>query len=275
MALYTLDRVLDTLGTRSLSRDGSQRSAPPRAFAYLLWNSLSPTPSSVAVAAAAVFTLEFVLRLACCPSIRKFVTTPLNIIDFVAIMPFYVELLLGDSVSGSSAVVRIFRLIRIFRIFKVSRYLPWVKVFANAMLLSLNPLLMLVFVILIATIVFSSAIYYAERGEWSDTAQAFMRDGNPPTISPYQSIPASMWWCIVTMTTVGYGDVTPITPAGRAIASFAALSGILVLAIPITVISTNFNSEYATLQVGRRARTHAFAPSVVRMKLHRFCAQDV
>ena len=66
-----------------------------------------------------VFTLEFGLRLLCCPSLKKFVTTPLNIVDFLAILPFYIELAAGESASGSSAVVRIFRLVRIFRIFKV------------------------------------------------------------------------------------------------------------------------------------------------------------
>ena len=239
-----------------------------------------------------VFTTEFMLRICCCPSLRAFVTSPMNIIDFLAIAPFYAELIYSGSPSGSSsAILRILRLIRIFRVFKVSRYLPWVRVFASALTSSLQPLLMLVFVILIAMVVFSSAIYFAERGEWDPTTNLFMRDpgdGTPPVPSPYQSIPDSMWWCIVTMTTgeawgvhvcgdrggvqyidpivatpraatapstraVGYGDMVPLTPLGRFIASLAALSGILVLAIPITVISTNFNSEYDKLQKERAA----------------------
>ena len=174
----------------------------------------------------------------------------MNIVDFLAIAPFYVELMLVGSPSGSSsAILRILRLIRVFRVFKVSRYLPWVGVFTAALAASVQPLLMLVFVLAIAVVVFSSAIYYAERGEYDTVRKVFAY----PTgeVSPFQSIPDSMWWAIVTMTTVGYGDMVPITPAGRFIASIAALSGILVLAIPITIISTNFNAEYEKLQVRR------------------------
>jgi hypothetical protein len=146
------------------------------------------------------------------------------------------------------------RLIRIFRVFKVSRYLPWVRVFINALTLSIQPLLMLVFVVLIAMVVFASAIYYAERGEWSEADGAFMRQhGGELEVSPYQSIPESFWWCIVTMTTVGYGDVYPVTGWGRFVAACTSLSGLLVLAIPITVISTNFNGEYAKLTKQREA----------------------
>jgi uncharacterized membrane-anchored protein YhcB (DUF1043 family) len=205
-----------------------------------------------------IFTAEFIIRFFTCPSLLKFIRSPLNIVDFLAILPFYVELALGTSLAGSSSLLRIMRLIRIFRIFKVTRYLPWVRVFINAMTLSLQPLLMLVFVILIAVIVFSSAMYYAERGEWSSVTNMYMRCGDIVDVntgklerfcipSPYQSIPASMWWCIVTLTTVGYGDMFPVTGFGQIIAAFAALSGILVLAIPITIISTNFNTEYADL----------------------------
>lgn len=124
------------------------------------------------------------------------------------------------------------------------------RVFTNALALSLQPLLMLVLVVMIAMVLFSSVIYYAERGEWSEEEQMWMRvpQEGDPLRSPYQSIPASFWWCIVTMTTVGYGDVVPITPLGRFIASVASLSGILVVAIPVSIISTNFNSEYAKLQ---------------------------
>lgn len=134
---------------------------------------------------------------------------PLNIIDFVAILPFYIELATsGTGAHSSAAVIRIIRLVRIFRIFKVARYLPWVRIFANALALSVQPLLMLVLIVLITMTVFSSIMYYAERGEWSDVAGAFVRydrDGNA-TPSPFQSIPLAMWWAIITMTT---GACTP------------------------------------------------------------------
>lgn len=154
------------------------------------------------------------------------------------------------------------RLVRIFRIFKVSRYLPWVRVFTNALALSLQPLVMLVLVVGIAVVLFSSVMYYAERGEWSDAEGAWMRPADPagaragPVPSPFQSIPAAFWWCIVTMTTVGYGDVFPVTPAGRFIAALASLSGILVVAIPVSVISTNFTGEYGKL-LRQRAQVRA------------------
>lgn len=132
------------------------------------------------------------------------VAAPLNIIDFVAILPFYIELATsGTGARSSAAVIRIVRLVRIFRIFKVARYLPWVRIFANALALSVQPLLMLVLIVLIAMTVFSSIMYYAERGEWNDAAAAFVRydsDGNAVP-SPFQSIPLAMWWAIITMTT--------------------------------------------------------------------------
>jgi hypothetical protein len=197
-----------------------------------------------------VFSVEFALRITTCPSKLKFIQEPLNIIDFVAILPFYVELIAGAS-SGGATVMRIIRLVRIFRVFKISRYIPWLRVFSNALILSLPPLTMLILVVMLAVVLFSSIMYYAERGEWDDERKKWIRT-DPRTeeseVSPYQSIPDSFWWCIVTLTTVGYGDVTPISGIGRLIASIASLSGILVVAIPVSVISTNFNSEFQKLQ---------------------------
>jgi hypothetical protein len=195
----------------------------------------------------AVFTLEFTLRVGSTPSLRAFVQAPLNIIDFVAIAPFYLELLLGSENFGSQ-IIRILRLVRIFRIFKISRYLPWVRVFSNALKQSVQPLVMLVLVVCIACVLFSSVMYYAERGEWSEQEAMWMRPTRAgPVPSPYQSIPITFWWCIVTMTTVGYGDITPVTAVGRLIAAVASLCGILVVAIPVSVISTNFTGEYGKL----------------------------
>jgi len=209
-----------------------------------------------------VFTLELGLRLWSCPSKLSFFREPLNIIDILAILPVFVELIIANSsASSGTAIIRIIRLVRIFRVFKITRYLPWIRVFTNALLLSAQPLLMLLLMFSIAMVLFSSAIYYAERGEWNEEAGRWTRvlpSGDVET-SPYQSIIASFWWCVVTMTTVGYGDNVPVTSIGRLIAAFASMSGILVLAIPVSIISTNFNSEFAKLVRNKeivKARMH-------------------
>ena len=146
------------------------------------------------------FTFEFVGRVISTPRLGHFIKSPLNVIDFLAIMPFYVELAMGSSATGgSSAVFRIIRLVRVFRVFKLSRYLSWVKVFTKAMATSFQPLLMLLVVILIGTVLFSTAIFYAEHGQWDEKQQCFVRFDNKCT--PFISIPAAFWWCIITMTT--------------------------------------------------------------------------
>lgn len=145
--------------------------------------------------------------------------------------------------------------------FKISRYLSWVRIFAIAMNESAQPLAMLLFVMLIGCVLFSTVMFYAEKGTLCEANDRYVRV--PATYtnytnfdqdcvimeeSPYVSIPASFWWCIVTMTTVGYGDEYPFTSVGRFIAIATSLTGILVLAIPITIISTNFNVEYEKLK---------------------------
>lgn len=97
-------------------------------------------------------------------------------------------------------------------------------------------------------VVFASAMYYAERGEYDAVTGLWMRTNASGEVapSPFQSIPAAMWWAIVTMTTVGYGDMFPVTGLGKLIASVAALSGLMVIAIPVTVISTNFNAQVSS-----------------------------
>jgi len=205
-----------------------------------------PVFSAIELVCIVVFTIEFLVRFSTSPNLGKFVREPLNIVDLVAIVPFYVEQMAGSSTVGSSSVLRVVRLVRVFRVFKLTRYLSWVRTFTSAMAKSAQPLGMLLFVMLIGVIVFSSAIYYAERGTPDPVTGRLVRaDGKP---SPYSSIVQSSWWAIITMTTVGYGDDYPVTTAGKLIAAFTSLTGVLVLAIPITVISTNFSEEYNKLR---------------------------
>ena len=214
---------------------------------------------AVEVVCIIIFTAELAARVACAPSARAFLCSPLNLIDVLAVLPFYVELAAGGTLGGSGAgVVRMLRLVRIFRVFKVARYLPWVRVFSAALAQSVQPLMMLVFIILIGVVIFASLMYYVERGEWDAATGTWLRTDDYGTVSasPFSSIPAAMWWAVITMTTVGYGDMFPVTTLGRLIATVAALSGVLVVAVPITIISTNFNAEAARLE-SERARIKA------------------
>ncbi|GBG28904.1 Potassium voltage-gated channel protein Shaker [Hondaea fermentalgiana] len=174
-----------------------------------------------------IFTSEYVLRLFTCPSKSAFLRDFLNFVDLIAIVPFYLEraasyLLL----PGDAAVFRVVRLVRVFRVFKISRYLSWIRIFVVAMQNSTQPLTMLLFVMMVGCVFFSSGMFFLERGDFDLDRGVYLRsDGSE---SPFQSIPATFWWCLVTMTTVGYGDVYPITPGGKLLATVTSLAGILV-----------------------------------------------
>eukprot|EP00908_Phaeocystis_cordata_P015589 Transcript_26743.p1 GENE.Transcript_26743~~Transcript_26743.p1 ORF type:complete len:507 (-),score=213.53 Transcript_26743:427-1947(-) len=175
------------------------------------------------------FTVELLLRFLSCPSKRLFVRGFANWVDLIAILPFYLEQAAGNVVSSIS-VFRVVRLVRVMRVFKMGKSFAGLNLMVSALRDSLKVLAILTFLILIATIVFSSAIFYLEA--------------NGDAAHWYRSIPRAFWWCFVTMTTVGYGDSYPMTDIGRALAVLAMISGILILAMPITVIGANFAAAY-------------------------------
>lgn len=203
----------------------------------------------IEVVCVVAFTVEYVVRLIAAPAKCEFMLQPLSIVDLVSVAPFYTELLIqvltnGQDLSGS-ATLRIVRLIRVFRLFKMSRYLGWLVAVNETLQQSVMPLGMIIFVFFIGVIVFSSAVYYMERGDYNESLALYV-DGDGKE-SQFQSIVGTFWWCIITMTTVGYGDVVPKTAIGRFIAAGASLTGVLILAIPISVISANFHTEYAKM----------------------------
>lgn len=195
-----------------------------------------------------IFTVEYLLRMCCTPFKRlQYVTQVMNIVDVIAIVPFYLDLLfyaLNWESKGTSflAVVRVIRLTRVLRLFKLTKNIPEVQVMIHTLQRSASALLMLVFFIALASIFFSTLMFTVERGNYNSNKQQYIRvDGS---VSPFESIPATFWWAVVTMTTVGYGDVCPVTVMGKVIGSLTMLAGVVVVALPITIIGSNFDEEY-------------------------------
>ena len=148
------------------------------------------------------FTIEYLLRLWSCPRKLRFLYQPLNVVDLAAIVPFYVIIALektGTSLT-SLAILRVLRLVRVFRIFKLSRYSKALQLLMQTLRSSIKELFLLLFLLLVITVLFSSAFYYFET------------EGDPKT--KFYSIPHTFWLSIVTLTTVGYGDMVPVT-AGK------------------------------------------------------------
>jgi len=115
---------------------------------------------------------------------------------------------------------------------------------------SLDALQLFFFLLTIVLVVCSSAIYYTERGEFNESFRYWERTDpltNRAERSPFQSIPQSFWWCLVTLTTVGYGDTYPITYPGQVVGCITMLLGLVMLALPLSIIGTNFIEERAIM----------------------------
>ncbi len=187
-----------------------------------------------------VFLLEYLLRLWCCvedprfarPVVgrTRFALQPLMVIDLLAVLPAlaYIQGL-------DLRVLRSMRMVRVLRLLKIVRYTASVQLFGRILKSKAPELASTLFVMLLLLVVASSLMYYIER------------DANPA----FSSIPTAMWWGIATFTTVGYGDLTPITPLGRILGGAVAILGIAMFAIPAGVLGAAFAEE---MQERRRKR---------------------
>ncbi|PFX28217.1 Potassium voltage-gated channel subfamily A member 2 [Stylophora pistillata] len=188
--------------------------------------------STIETVYVAWFTFEYVLRLFAAPNRVKFMTSALGLVDFLAILPFYITLIFeADGVLITSfPVLRIIRLIRVLRVLKLSRYSKGLKVLAQTLVMSGKDLPSLLAVMIINVILFSSVIYYVE---------------NDAKDNDFDSIPDAFWWTIITMTAVGYGDKVPKGAPGKLIGAICAVSGIVVLfCFPTPVLLSHFEEMY-------------------------------
>ncbi|XP_035632995.1 potassium voltage-gated channel subfamily A member 3-like [Oncorhynchus keta] len=182
------------------------------------------------------FSFELLVRFFACPSKSTFSKNIMNIIDIVAIFPYFITLgteLAEKQGNGqqamSLAILRVIRLVRVFRIFKLSRHSKGLQILGQTLKASMRELGLLIFFLFIGVILFSSAVYFAEADDPS---------------SSFTSIPDAFWWAVVTMTTVGYGDMHPVTIGGKIVGSLCAIAGVLTIALPVPVIVSNFNYFY-------------------------------
>jgi len=181
-----------------------------------------------------IFTVEYILRLWSCsinPKYRnpilgrlRFILTPLALIDLFAVLPFYIPMVIKLDLRFLRAV----RLIRIFRLFKIGRYSESMKLFGRVLKAKKEQLLVTLFAVFILLTIASSLLYYVEN------------EAQPESFS---SIPSTMWWGVSALTTVGYGDMYPITPIGKLLGAIISLLGIGLFAMPTGILSAGFVEE--------------------------------
>ncbi len=172
-----------------------------------------------------VFTIEYVLRVSLAEKKREFVFSFFGIIDLISILPFYI------SAGIDLRSIRAFRLLRLFRVLKLVRYSKAIQRFHRALLIAREELVLYFIVTLMLVYLSAVGIYYCES------------DAQP---EKFQSVFHSLWWAVVTLTTVGYGDVYPVTVGGRIFTFLMLLVGLGIVSVPAGIVSSALQSARET-----------------------------
>ena len=195
---------------------------------------------AVEIFSVGVFSIEYLLRLWTCVDMQdpryhspvkgriRWALSPLGLIDLLAILPFYVQFFFIHPSVDNWLILRVLRGFRILRILKLTRFSPGMKARVTVLRQESSTLAVAGFILFMLVILSSWGIYLLEH------------DAQPEKFS---SIPAAMWWTVVTLTTLGYGDVVPVTSGGKIFAGFIALMGIGMLALPAGILASGFSAE--------------------------------
>jgi len=186
----------------------------------------------------------------------KWALSAFNMVDLLAIIPYFIELIFEDSAKHlrSLIVLRVVRLLRVFRFVKLARYSRDFPIIFIALKKSYHGFMMSMFAVTLFCIMWSSALFYAEQSYSYLDENSLWRYTSDNSQSPFQSIPHTMWFAMVTMTTVGYGDFTPTSPVGKFVAGLTMITGVIIIALPITILASNFSLEYSKQMVDDKLR---------------------
>ncbi|KJA13427.1 hypothetical protein HYPSUDRAFT_195754 [Hypholoma sublateritium FD-334 SS-4] len=204
-----------------------------------------------------LFTMEYIARClawsSTWSSLFYWVISFYGVIDLLSVLPYYLELLLQQdtSVYFRFSILRMFRLLRVFRPFRYNHtILLTIEVMYLSVRRSQHALLAIGFFVFMILTVFSTLLYFAERGTWDDVLGTFINtDGDP---SQFSSIPAAAWFVLVTITTVGYGEITPRSFLGRLITLPILVFGLLLITLPSFVLGREFSSVWDKMTRDRR-----------------------
>ncbi len=168
-----------------------------------------------------LFTIEYVLRLVCVANSLRYAVSFFGVVDLLAILPSYLGILLTG--TQPLAVVRVLRVLRIFRVLKLGECVGEANTLKRALIASRKRIIVFLFAVLTMVVVIGSVIYLIEGQE-----------------NGFTSIPKSVYWAIVTLTTVGYGDISPATPLGQFLASMVMILGYSMIAVPTGIMTVEF-----------------------------------
>jgi len=179
-----------------------------------------------------LFTVEYLLRLWCVRRPRVYVTSFYGVVDLLAVLPTYLALFITG--SGYLLVIRILRILRLFRVLKLARYVSEADTLIEAMVQSWRKIVVFLYVILTLVVIFGSVMFLVEG-----------------PANGFTSIPRGVYWGIVTLTTVGFGDITPQTPFGQVIASLVMIMGYGIIAVPTGIYAAELRDVMVRHRLAR------------------------
>ena len=171
-----------------------------------------------------IFTIEYILRIICVKDREEYIFSPLGVIDFLSIIPFYISLFFP--VWHFVAIIRMLRMLRIFRIFNLADYMHDGRFIVSALKHSSRKIYIFLLFMVVFIVLIGSLMYVVEGGK-----------------NGFSSIPQSVYWAVVTITTVGYGDISPATPLGKMLSIIVMLCGYSIIAGPTGIVTSEFRKQ--------------------------------